>query len=409
MSEHKPISGMRLKFFPLLALYICAFLLATYSAGFGLIISLKSVGMYFFSLVSMTYLLVLLIVLLLRPLLLDITAGLQYRERFGIFLLHLLFFGMSMSLFENSNLSVGLSVLNIPLLFFLLRPHNFVILYLNSIMLFLLGLYFTRTTPWFGISLFMIILVVTFIVDYFAFRIERYRDVIASFDASSFLQPIIGAVVFVVVVGTILFVATPRFDSTDISSITLISYDVTEEREIKKVTQNDIVEMVISIFILIMMVFMLLALLNYINKKLRGGKKGLPVTMSPSSVSHFKKVLKEALTRTFHIDLDDPRSAIIYYYNLFCDEMGRLGFQRKPYVTPLDYESYLSGAFTRDEDAFEYLRQEFERAKYSLEPDSSLNATSYKEQTMECIERTKEHLARYEEDKNKESASSTDS
>ena len=150
---------------PMALLYLVSFFLAFVATNFGLRASLGSNGVVYSTFLTLIYLMVFVIVTTLRPLLLDFTSGLEYRERFGIFVLHLVIFGVAMSLFKRSNIIVGLAFLNIPLMLFLLRPPNFTLFFGNNCLIVIFGLNYSGRANFFTLTIFVMLLLTAFIMD----------------------------------------------------------------------------------------------------------------------------------------------------------------------------------------------------------------------------------------------------
>lgn len=388
---------------PLALLYFLCFLLASLSTGFSLSVSLKATGWLYFPALMLAYFLLITVVMLYRPLLLDLTASLQYRERFGIFLVHLAFFSFAMSVFKESNFILGLAFLNLPLIIFLLRPHNFCHFYLNNLIIFLLGLFYVSRVPIILIFLFDYIVLLTFILDYFAFRIEKYRGIIKEFDLRTLVKPLLVTLLLVIIVCSFLFLLTPRIPPRQMKFVEFISSEEHRYPQPKPIDESKIAELAINVLILIIITFLFLALLNWLNKKLRRYGQQKPVLKTPATISHFKKMIKDAFSKAYHIRLDNPRSAVIYYYNLFCEELGRLGLGRAKYVTPKEYETQLRQKSKRvDNEGLCYLTETFEIAKYSPANVSDKMAQRFQKLVFSVLNVIKREIEEKEEAKNEE-------
>lgn len=384
-------------FLPVFILYILCFVLANVSVGFALHNSLPQIGTLYFYILLPLYLFLFLLVTLYRPFLLDLTASLQYRERLGIFFIHLAFFALPQSYLKHSNIIVGLSVLNIPLIFFLLRPHNFCYFYLNNILIFLLGLFYTSSFPIFAFWLFINILLITFIIDNVAFKFEKYATTLEKIDWRVLGKPILWGILFVSISTFSLSIFTPELETRRLYILKSLATTTYSAKPLKPLDETTLLELAFSLFLLIVIVFVLLALLNWINKKLRRRRSPDSALLKPSStIAHFKKILRDTFARSFRISLADPRSAIIYYYNALCEEMAHLDLKREPYITPKDYEVILREKFHPLNDVLGYLRKTFELAKYSTVPLTENDAQTYLQQSEFFIQKAKEILSQKE-------------
>ncbi|MCD6385566.1 DUF4129 domain-containing protein [Candidatus Sumerlaeota bacterium] len=377
---------------PLVLLYFSCFVLASVSTGFSLSASLQAKGWLYFPALMLAYFFLATVVLLYRPLLLDLTTALQYRERFGIFLIHLVFVMFPSAVFRHSNFILGLAFLNIPLFIFLLRPHNFCNFYLNNLMIFLIGLFYVSRPPVLILFLFSGVLLSTFILDYFAFRIEKYRNIIGKFDLRTLTTPLLGGILLVTIGYTLLLLLTPRMTPQQLKFIELTPAGELRYSAPKPLDESEIVELAINVLILIIITFLLLAILNWLNKKLRRYRQQKPVLKTSATFAHFKKMIKEAFSKAYHIRLDNPRSAVIYYYNLFCEEMERVGLGRARYVTPKEYEDLLRQKVQTHGEALHSLRQEFELAKYSPADITDKVAQNYQRQVFSILDVIKQRL-----------------
>ncbi len=363
---------------PLQVLYGLCFVLEVFCVGFSLPRAFPDGGMLLFYLIASLYLFIHIIQALFRVILVDITERLGYRELFGVFLIHAGFVVFPMMFFETPNLVVGLAFLNIPLIVFLLRPHNFAILYLNNLLIFILGLFFVPNVSFFVFVPFCFLLLITFIVDYFGFRFEKYEKALDTFNFKVLVSPVLATFILVIFVGIILFLITPHFrapvampDRGEPQTVTAPA------RTIQPVDTATILRLALEIVGLLIMIFVLLALLNWLHKKMRRRRGNSKILKPSGTITHIRKRLKESVSATFRINLDDPRTKVIYHYNLFCDHMKRAGMEREKHVTPKDYETKLSGVFSSEQERLQYVRKQFESAKYSLEPISRDTAKTY--------------------------------
>lgn len=384
-------------FLPVFILYTLSFVLANVSVGFALHFSLPQIGQLYFYILFLFYLLLFLLVTLYRPFLLDLTASLQYRERLGIFFVHLAFFALPQSYLKQSNLIVGLAVLNLPLIFFLLRPHNFCYFYLNNILIFLLGLFYTSRFPILAFWLFSNILLITFIIDNVAFKFDKYATTLDKVNWTVLIKPTLWGVLFVSISTFFLSIFTPELVPRRLYILKSPATSTYSTQPLKPLDETTILELTFSLFLLIVTVFFLLALLNWINKKLRRRRSPDTALLKPSStIAHFKKILRDTFARSFKISLADPRSAIIYYYNALCEEMAHLDLKREPYITPKDYEVILREKFHTLNDVLVYLRKTFELAKYSTLTLTENDAQTYLHNSEFFIQKAKDIISQKE-------------
>ncbi|MCX7766303.1 MAG: DUF4129 domain-containing protein [Candidatus Sumerlaeia bacterium] len=379
--------------FSVFILYILCFLLGNFSIGFALHYSLPQIGPVYFYILTPIYLFLFILVIIYRPLLLDLTASLQYRERLGIFFIHLAFFALPQTYLRQSNVIVGLSVLNLPLIFFLLRPHNFCLFYLNNILIFLLGLFYSSRLPILAFWLFNNILLITFIIDNIAFKLEKYVTSLEKIDWTVFSKPALWGMLFVSISTFLLNLFTPELVPRQLYILKSSAISTHSAPPLKPLDEKTILELAFSLFLLIISVFVLLAMLNWINKKLRRRPKHSALLKPSSTIAHFKKILRDTFARSFRISLADPRSAIIYYYNALCEEMAHLDLKREPYTTPKDYEAILRKQFYPLAEVLGYLRRTFELAKYSTATLTEKDAQSYQQTSEFFIQKAKEILS----------------
>jgi len=304
------------------------------------------------------------IVIGLRPVLNDLTAGLEIREKLGLFILHGLFFIGPKLATPRASLLDCLVALQVPLVVFLIRRENFVRLYAVDFFIAAIGIFTAWHTDRGGFgwaAALVVFLVGCFVADRFFFELERYPAV----EARPFGRPLLLAGKYAALSllgGVLLYALTPQFATArrTATSRPVVHYP----GGVQAVSPDALVRLVWDSFILMVLIVIALALVQWLKRKFGGSDEGEDSAMGGGVMRMVRKVIKprpamRAMARGF-----SPREQILRGYWAWCDEMERFGLARSADMTPKEFARVVAG---RDPSAAPYvgeLTRLFEWAKY---------------------------------------------
>jgi hypothetical protein len=313
----------------------------------------------------------------LKHLILDVISNLSYRERFAVFLLYGVFFVMPIFIFHGPNLLLSFVFLLLPLAFFCQKQQNFNRLYfVNALVLATTIMSYPRSSP-VVVFVFVILLIVTLLFDYVAAKEEKFRTALP-IQWADILRILSFYAVLVIGLGGAFYVLTPPL--TPHVYVSSQQEYASREVSLETLSQETLVKLLIYTVVLIILLFVLLAVLNWISKKFRK-RTVTPIEVVKSSLSVLKKAVQETFFRKIKMQFSSPRDAIVFYYAIFCERLAQAGFARKSDWTPREYAAHLrtNVPISADPEAMlfgslDFLTTTFERAIYSplsIAPDDS--------------------------------------
>jgi hypothetical protein len=373
-----------------LGLYLSAYIFTVMTALLAVHYGLNLPLLVYFPLVSLGYGLCFLGASGLRVLFLDLLANLQYRERIALFLVHAVFFVMPIYLFEAISLIPCFLFLNIPLCLLLQRAQNFNRLYANNILILITTALVNPQVPVFWLLAAGMMLITCMIGDRFVFIGERY-SVGNQIKIRDVGESVLLYVILIALASLGLYGLTPRLPVP--RGITKGVLEGPAGRSAQPLDTRMIFDLVLSTVILLMLVVGALALLSWLHKKLRKShpKEFLPVQ---SSLSTLKKIVREKIIRRFKTHFSNPREMVVFYYGLLCEQMRNFGFGREPWVTPLEYASYLKITIPEKPSGIDQITDVFQRAKYSPHPVLPDEAKAFKHTVELMISTMKETVTK---------------
>ncbi|KPL08562.1 hypothetical protein AMJ85_08435 [candidate division BRC1 bacterium SM23_51] len=273
----------------------------------------------------------------LRPILLDLTSDLGIREKLGVFLLHvLIFFGPKLAS-PRASLIDCLIALQVPLVVLLIRRENFMRLYGVNFLLVALAAFVSWQTERGGFewaACLPVFLACCFAGDYFFLELDRYPDVTARPAGRSFLLGIeYGAISLVG--GLVLYAVTPAMATADRAAVARPV--VQRPGGVQTVSLDALIRLVWDTFLLLILIVVALAILQWLKRKFRRGEAGQESEMGGGVMRMVRRAVRPRprppqMPRGF-----SPREQILRGYWAWCDELERFGLGRAPVATPKEF------------------------------------------------------------------------
>lgn len=331
-----------------------------YAASIAISFNLKYNIYHVFPLLLIFYLIPTFFCFYFRELLNDLFVQFQYKEKFALFLGHLFFF-LSPTFLGIMSFSLSAILMNFPLLLTLLRPHNFVRLYFwNSLILSCVILYNPNISIYY-LFVFIILLTITMLFDYFFFKTEIYNET-RKIKVKELAGIILSFVLFPSIIGLGMSFLIPEMQPVKFDELFKNQRHFIETQQ----KSQSLLRILIEAIILILLISLMLALLNYIQKKLIKKKVILPKG-SQARIDEYEPKYTNLIKKKIFSVGNDIRSKIIHLYNLFIEETGEAGFKRKISSTPSEYASDFYQSFNyKFKDIFK-ITELFEKARYGKE------------------------------------------
>ena len=301
----------------------------------------------------------------LRTVLLDLTAGLDLRERFGIFLIQVALFFTPKLTIRNATLIDCLIVLQVSFAALLLRRENFLRLYAANFLLVALSV-FVAWQKWGGgfewAAGLILFLAGCFVADQFFLEIDRYPNIAAR----PVKRPLWLGIQYAVAAlagGSLLYLLTPDFPVVEPSAETAPTV-VEHPAGVQTVSFQALTRLIWDTLILMVLVIAALALLQWLKRKYRRKQTDEEATIGGGVMRMVRKIIRLApkppqMPRGF-----SPREQILRGYWAWCDELGRFGLARSAEATPKEFAHLLSRNNPAIGSPVAALTQLFEWAKY---------------------------------------------
>lgn len=326
------------------------------------------------------------VVMAARPFLLDLLADLGLREKFGIFIGHVLVCLAPRMATPRATVIDCLIALQVPLVLFLLRRENFIRLYCVNFMLVALSIFLVWRGGGGGFDLAIglaIFLAGCFAADHFFLEIDRYPQMAAR----PFGRPVLAAVKYGTLSlagGGVLYALTPELALADRTS--LDAAVVEAPGGVQSVSFQALFDLVWDSFILMVLIIAALAVVQYLKRKYGRRDAAEDVETGTGVMRMVRKVIHPRprppeMARGF-----SPREQILRGYWAWCDEMERFGLVRAANVTPKEYASTLSRIGRSVASPVASLTGIFERAKYDRSDPTRQEANSFFEHSRRVIE-----------------------
>ena len=315
----------------------------------------------------------------------DFFRQFNYGERFLFFLLHCVFFVFPLFIFQRFYLVFSFLSMNLFLLLCLVMPRQFTRLYASH--LFLVCVMIIKVpgmSPLWPLVGFLLI-GLSMCLDYFYFKVYHYGETrvlpfkeFGTITLRYILPPLFLA-------GLVFRLLPPLYKRAK-----RFSFDI--PREEAAIQPPDMFGIIVKTVLVALLLMVTIALLNWIQKKLRGGKPA-PVIVMKGVVRRVQKFVEEKIFQPARAKLLDPKARIIHEYNRFCEEMGKSGFERPLFQTPLEYAVRLK-PYTKDfEDHLIKITTTFEGVMYAARGAEEKDALEFKDHVKDFLNLFKQKVS----------------
>lgn len=322
----------------------------------------------------------------LRPILLDLTSDLGIREKLGVFLLHVLFFAGPKLATSRATLIDCLIALQIPLVALLIRRENFLRLYCVNFLLVALGAFVSWQTAGGGFEwaiCLVVFLSCCFAADHFFLELDRYPDIAARPAGRPLLLGIKYAAASLAG-GGILYAVTPALAVIHRSPA---AGPVVQRRGgVQTVSLDTLIQLVWDSFILMILIVVALAILQWLRKKYRQSETDLESEMGGGVMRMVRKAVHPRpkpprMPRGF-----SPREQVLRGYWAWCDELEQFGLFRAPVATPKEFARTVTRSARAVAEPAGDLTQLFEWAKYDQRDLTHADAEAFFAHSRRVIE-----------------------
>lgn len=299
-----------------------------------------------------------LIAMTLQMLLTDYFRQFNYSEKFAFFLVHLVFFFLPTMLLQRFNMSLSILCMDFFILLCLVMPIHFQRIYASNIFLMTVVLIKFPQTPPLWIMVGFILISISMCLDYFHFKVNSYGETrflgfwkITKIGVGYIIPPL----VFAGLVYRFLPPLTPKMTFKGGISLSMPSRDVVlNPQNFSRLVLEGIL---VAIFLMVS-----IALLNWLQRKLRGKKPPLVIPVK-SIIRKIQKFFEEKIIQPQKEKSLSPRDRIILEYNRFCEEMAKIGFERETFQTPDEYAQILHPK-TDKKETLQTITQTFDHVMY---------------------------------------------
>ncbi len=301
----------------------------------------------------------------------DFFRQFNYGERFLFFLMHCVFFFFPLFIFQRFYLVFSFLFLNLFILLCLVMPRQFSRLYASNLFLVCVMIIKSpRMTPLWPVAGFFLI-ALSMCLDYFYFKVYHYGEKRA-LPFREFGVIILRYILPPLFLAGIIYRLLPPLNKR----MRTFRFEIPQGEA--ATPPPDMFGLVVKTVLVAILLMIAIALLNWIQKKLRGGKPA-PVIVMKGVVRRVRKFVQEKILQPAREKLLDPRARIIHEYNRFCEEMGKFGFERPLFQTPLEYAARLK-PYTGDlEDHVMKITDTFEGVLYAARNAEEKDALEFKD------------------------------
>lgn len=319
--------------------------------------------------------------------LMDLITSMHYRERMALVFVYSIFFITPLVLLTKADLGLCLISLALPTSVFLQRSSQFLRHYLLNAMIFIVTLAKNPELGWLYVVGFILLLMGCFLFDYFYFKAEKYQS--SEFVGISDLVGLGLRLFFpLLAAGFALQLIMPQLEPHHLNILSTSPSRVEKEMP-SSISTSSIISLAYHLIVLIIIILVALAMLNWLRKKL-SKRRLAPTGRARASFGKIRKFVEEKIVRKWRSHLGDARATIIFYYCLYCQELGRLGYPRPAHQTPQEYNEWLKNQLGPGEQELDHIRYTFERARYSSETIARQEAQEFQDLVHKVTNRLKE-------------------
>jgi len=321
-----------------------------------------------------------------RPILLDLVADLDLREKLGILVLQAVLFVTPKLTMRHASLIDCLIVIQVPFVALLLRRENFLRLYTANFLLVALSA-FVAWQKWHGgfewAACLVVFLAGCFAADHFFFELDRYPSIAAR----PVRRPLLLGAEYAaaaLVGGSLLYLVTPELAVAERSAAAPTI--VEQPGGPTTISFHTLLQLVWETFILLILIVVALAILQWLKRKYRRGQTDEESTMGGGVMRMVRKIIRPTpkppqMPRGF-----SPREQILRGYWAWCDELERFGLVRMPVMTPKEFAQGLARSNQAIASPATELTQLFEWAKYDRRDLARGDAEAFFNHSRQVIE-----------------------
>jgi len=257
----------------------------------------------------------------------------SYKEKFGFFIIHCGMFFLPVFFIHQVSIIYSLLSVNLFLAFCLALPHIFARLYASNMLLLVIIIIKVPNLSLSWVLLSFLLICIPMCFDYFHYRKRKYGET-HQVNPGEFYSIIIRYIIIPVLLSIALYIFLPPMHKKFNPAPEIRRH----EHYRTKVTTDSthINDIVVRAVLLGMMLMFLIALVNWVHKKLRGNKPPVVIPLK-GFMRKVKKFVKEKIISSEAVYDDIPRDRIIRDYNKLCVEMGKLGYEKSIHHTPSEF------------------------------------------------------------------------
>jgi len=342
-------------------LYVFAYILTSITVfiGYSIFSDLDLYERFIFSFLPLLFIFI--IAFFFRYTIAEMLDKLTTEERIGLSIVFFIIFLMPTIFFKTKKLALNFIFLIYLLSIFLYNEKSFCRLYFADMFLMFLIL---LTRPRYSVLLLLLflgLLSITFALDYFRFKYEKYGD-----RGDVFIEhPIIEGIlifVFTLFLFIPLYFVLPAFIPVVIKEVPKKNMD----EIVKEIGYNELISMkdILIIVLLIALGFFAIKALQWfmLHGKSEEAFENVILTQTGAVFRRKKEKPKKPKGKIKLV-----RDEVIHLYNSLCYDMALAGFERKKFFTPNEYLGEYEREIKVDKDKFEIITKVFEKARYSQE------------------------------------------
>jgi len=310
-----------------------------------------------------------------QHLLADYVRQFNYSEKFAFFLAHCVIFFLPTFVMRRFSIVFSLLSVNLVIMLFLVEPHAFTRLYASNLLLMIVVILKAPNASPVWALIGFILIASAMCLDYFYFKGQKYGESHQLPPAEFLHIGIRHILVPIAIAGFLYWWLPPLF--RHVSRHRGIRIDGAATRP--TLSPPDIGDILFRAIIVAVLLMITIALLNWLQKKLKMRRAALIVPMR-GILRKLKKFVQEKVLQPVRPHLTNPRERIIFYYNRFCDELGRRGFARASYQTPSEYAKILRPPAADKWGIIEKITHTFEDVMYGAKSVSEDDALGFKKE-----------------------------
>ena len=307
----------------------------------------------------------------------DFFRQFDYGEKFAFFLVHCVFFCFPLFIFQRFYIVFSFLSLNLFIVLCLVLPSHFTRLYASHLFLVcVMIIKLPRMSPLWPLAGFLLI-ALSMSLDYFYFKAQTYGEKRA-LPLEEFRKIALRYILPPLFIAGFIYWRLPPLSGR----IRRFSFEIPLEQRASQ--PPDMFDLIVKTVIVALLLMIAIALLNWIQKKLRGGKPA-PVIVMKGIVRRVQKFVEDKIVRPAREKLLDPKARIIHEYNRFCEEMGKAGFERALFLTPQEYAENLKPHTGDFIDHLESITATFEGVMYGASEAEEKDALEFKDHVKEFL------------------------